>query len=262
MSIENDNSFKQSLNDIKFSWELFKQNARAFISTQIFAVVITVIVSIIFGFLLFLIFEHESRIFYITVIAGFFLIFIVLQIFLTSQYGLAHEIYLSGDMFAEFKGSFKYFRNYWKNYLIMIIVLSLTFDMNRPQSEFWDHINFNIIPLVFIFNILWNALFIMMLPSISNHNSLRIAWQENKYFIKNNFKRVMTTVFLLFLIFDIPKMFRGIFTSGIRPEEISSFQDVLPMIFLNILLMLIELLKFPITALAVTRIYKTLKKEE
>ncbi|MFX0093325.1 MAG: hypothetical protein ACFFBD_16335, partial [Candidatus Hodarchaeota archaeon] len=139
----------ESKRDITVSWHFLKENWKAFVGTEVFAVVAAIILLLGTASLIFfldyifpffsiqdLIYARIGAIVGILILA---LIFIVFYSFLACQYGLAYDIFSSGDMFAEFKGSFTYFRKYWFQYSFLTILLRL--------GAVLFEINYVIIPL-------------------------------------------------------------------------------------------------------------------
>ncbi|MHA1730173.1 MAG: hypothetical protein ACTSWY_15800 [Promethearchaeota archaeon] len=135
------------------------------------------------------------------------------------QYGLAYDIMSSGNMFTEFRNSFQYFKKHWLRYsLYSILIRAIEMSVvmlyflvlsggripegppSNPQSEFVV-IGIIIFSLgVFISSVIFNN----MLSSITSQGKMRIAFKENFKILKNEFKHIISTYGLFFLILRLP----------------------------------------------------------
>lgn len=219
---------KESFKDIKNSLALLRDNYSAFFKTEIFAFICGIITSIAIiillyfimflmyqfsfeAFLVFLITQGRSSIYYRFFVA--FMNQLVFSIFLRTQYGLAYDIMSSGDMFTEFRNIFKYFKKHWWQYVIFdLITLGVP---EFVRISFWpgEHQSSDIEirgPLYggnIAVGMAFALLFILLsgvLPSLTRQGSLIFAIKENFRLIKNNYKRIIISWTLFFLIFEFP----------------------------------------------------------
>jgi len=254
MTSSNSNKvLSETKEDFKISWNLFKENWKAFLSTIFFAGVSLLIVATLLSIIAFFypnfFIPVFTRLFsnaltrLITFLSSFIIILIgvfVFFAFLSCQYGLAYDIMSSGDMFAEFKGSFTYFRRHWWQYSILTFIISWgIFSLARggpffapeqgaplpgilmhpppigfdPSIEMTKFIITEILKSTLYF--CWFIIFINTLPSITarGHKSNNKKSQFNEF--KNSFsesfnifhkkpKRLFCTWGLFFIIFYIP----------------------------------------------------------
>ena len=219
-------ALSDSLKDFRVSWQLLKQNYKAFLSTELFAIAIFLITIIIAGGLFRLLVyllpsisledvtNQFSELFYISRIFRILVGLIssmLLYGFLNCTYGLAYNIMSSGDLFAEFKGAFFYFRNHWWKYFLFTIILFFIggISPSRLLREIRGFSPLNIVDLLFLvldmgIFFFWFLLLISCFPSISRHGRLKYAVIEDIHIIKNGFKRLFHTWGLFFLIFVLP----------------------------------------------------------
>lgn len=229
------NVLSDTKNDFKSSWKLLKENYRAFLWNGVFSLIsfltvmllaalITRILGLVFPILSL---ENISREFilesnFARIYRSFF-IFIAIMVFfsfLACQYGLAYDIMSSGDMFAEFKNSFQYFKRHWLRYSLnsiliraiemfvaMLYFIIISGGRNSrgpppptPQVEF---VIIGIIILsagVFTSSIIFNN----VLSSITSQGKMWIALKENFKILKNQSRRIISTYGLFFLILRLP----------------------------------------------------------
>lgn len=244
----------ESFKDIKYSWILFKHNIKAYLMTELFAV-ISLILAVILVLVTLVALNQDIQLLTIGTAFSVIILFVIFNIFLTSQFGLSYDILSSGDGFAEFKGSFTYFRNHWFNYLTYIII----FNLFRPRSYFpsYEYANqFSYSPYYYlrggIIDFIWFSFMIGILPGITKHNSFRRAAYENFALLKKIPFRVLKTWFIFYLLFDIPSMFVHYFI--ISPKTSTEFPNLTVFIFV-IVVMAMELIRFPMSSLVATRIY-------
>ncbi|UYP48707.1 hypothetical protein NEF87_004992 [Candidatus Lokiarchaeum ossiferum] len=268
-------TFSETKKDFRNSWALLKENYKAFLSTEIFAGIaffITIILtSFIVGFIIVSFTSTTLR----EVITGVSSSFIISHIvrsgimlvcmwiffgFLNCQFGLAHEIMSSGEMYAEFKSSFGYFKkNWWQypilNFTIMAIggMLPMSFRLEIYQnieSSFFTFLYLFVQCMVFF---LWFITFISTLPSITFQCNFRHAFIESFRIIKNNFRRLVSTWGVFFTIFILPGLLVTILTSVYFTWWILT---------LNIIYILwLSLIGFPLMSLLATGLYKNVKLE-
>ena len=260
------NSFKESVNDLRYSWKLFKENAKAFLSTEIFAIVSSLVFfALLITVLVILdIRDLDQNMLIIGTLIGLLLIVTVFNIFLTTQYGLAYDIYSSGDMFAEFKGIFQYFKKSWWRYLIVIIIFNIltpasfiSFGVGNPRDNLMTLSLFESILYLFADYLVF-SIFVNILPGISNHNNLRLAIGENFALLKRHPKRIFTTWAIFYLIFELPVLiFRG-FDIFSGKSEVHTSGQIFIAIPIILLIIFTEAIRFPIAALVSTRMYNLL----
>ncbi|MFX0133967.1 MAG: hypothetical protein ACFFDN_10025 [Candidatus Hodarchaeota archaeon] len=295
-------SFSETKLDFKLSWNLLKENWKAFISTILFAgvflfllaAILFILVHFIPNFFILDITQNFANIFtrLIYFLSRFFIILITIFVFfafLSCQYGLAYDIMSSGDMFAEFKGSFTYFRRHWWQYSLLMILISWGIFLpgrdpvppqNRPilnliaytiiETDIFSIIR-DIIVLIFYF--FWFIIFINTLPSVTSkgYNKEKVKFSQIKNF-KNSFiesfrifrkypMRLLTTWAIFFLIFFIP-LITGIIVSRIlfQPFVVSQLMPILRIINTALWANFI-FIGTPMMALLATRIYNSIELE-
>ncbi len=258
------NTVSESVKDIKISWILFKNNIRAFFATEIFAAASAFMIMAIFFTILFLLDIKNDNLFIIAASTVFISVIIIFNVFLTSQFGLAYDILSSGNMYAEFKGAFVYFRKSWWRYLLYILMFNLV----QPStyipvySQHGNNIDISVTYyfIGFIIDFLGYILLINILPGISNHNSLKLAIHENFKLLSKYPKRIFITWSIFYIIFEIPYIiFRTTEFFGNKPDENINLAFFIPMMLIAIL---VEMIKFPLSALISTRLYNLLEEVE
>ncbi|MCP4762430.1 MAG: hypothetical protein GY870_11665 [archaeon] len=227
-SINSKSIFSESKKDIKNCWRLLKDNYKAFLGTELFAFLSFFLIIFIATSILVIVYifspnltlqeiqSHFTQNFNISHIYRIIIIglaMFILSTFLCCQVGLAYDIMSSGDMFAEFKGSFTYFKRYWWQYSILnFFVLGLNgsifmgrYYMEGPINE----VKFNEIDLIFmvfrfiIFFILFSV-FVTTLPSITAQGRLKNSFIESFRLFSKNYSRIFITWGIYFLLFEIP----------------------------------------------------------
>ena len=277
--------FSNSLDDIKISWLLLKSNWKAFIATELFAFFALTFVALLFVVIYFAIgaiialpplfldssSPQEKRGF-----SFFFFGIIFFLAFLNCQFGLAYDIISSGDMFAEFKGSFTYFKRNWLPYSLLpfllvwlhsifqgirIIWIILIGDVTNIRAE----INEFELLRSFIIGFIFFVLLISTLPSVtaSSGNSkigrIKRGFIENFRLVKRRPKRLFSTLGLFYLIFYLPSTIISLFIILFYDSLIGSIW-LLIILFVYALLLLIGLLiGTPISTLITTRIYSEVR---
>ncbi|MCK5601870.1 hypothetical protein KAR91_08380, partial [Candidatus Pacearchaeota archaeon] len=193
--------------DFKNSWKMLKENYKAFIFTEIFAffaflmfifatflivlLIITLLPNVTLDELGVLISEKYqiSMSFRLYFVLAFITIFMG---FINSQFGLANDIMNSGEMFAEFKGSFLYFKKNWWQYFILTIVVygfagflhgPIPFSPHRDvlPSKLFDLNGFLFILLQILRILLyfgWFVLTIHAFASVTSQNKLKLSLKE------------------------------------------------------------------------------------
>lgn len=265
----------------KNSWIMLKENYKAFIFTEIFAVfafiafltlsalIVMIVVTLIPNFTLQELSELISERFQVSgpfrlyFVLGFL---IILMGFVNCQFGLANDIMNSGEMYAEFRGSFNYFKNHWWQYFILTVliqgiggVLHGPFPLFRrdplfSRTDFLNSIFFfilvQIIQIILYFT--WFILTIHAFPSVTSKNSLQRSFKESYQILKHNPKTIFKTWGLYYLVFRLPVKIADILLVYIdfKNADMQIWQFLLGIPFL------IEILiGFPLLSLITTGIY-------
>jgi hypothetical protein len=289
-------SLRESKLDLSISWKLFRANWRPFVGTELFAlialVIILIVISILFsGFIVFGrngdLKEVPRSLFSLSFIR-IVLIVIIFYTFLTSQFGLANDVILSGNMFTEFKSSFYYYRKHWFSYTILTLLTSwgqILFDqrtlfpiirlLNRftqsPLGNLNPNLrpvpNFSIVNVVLIdlisilIHFLFFILFISALPSVTSQKNLWKGIKENFIIVRSQFGRLLATWSLFFVIFIIPPVIIDIISLNLNVYVTDPSLTLL----LNITTLFVHLVAIligtPIMALTATRLYSQLYLE-
>ncbi|MFX0095334.1 MAG: hypothetical protein ACFFBD_26605 [Candidatus Hodarchaeota archaeon] len=281
MSTSSSSTFSESTRDILISWTLLRENWKAFIATEIFAVIalaLTLAGVVLVIIALEIIFPASSlppEIYNVgsyiveNLVIGIILIAIIaFYIFLTCQYGLAYDIISSGDTFAEFKSSFAYFRKYWLQYSLLTLVISLSELISEDRLLFGLFVDSLVSPEIliiigpgsifgFIINFIWFILFVSTFPSLTEQGSLKKSLIENFQIIRQFSKRVFVTWALLYLIFYIPLIILDLLYVVLYDTIVGTGLDYLLGLFLLGLFLLITLISAPMRSLIATRIYST-----
>lgn len=283
------NSIHESYLDIKISLSLLKENWQAFVKTEIFAlaafigfVFLTIILLLISGIFFLhigpnpIIGPSRPRDFRINsgripfyILLGSVLVFYA---FISSTYGLSHDIILSGDQFTEFEKSFTYFRRHFFSYIflsIIILWIPIAFELNFHFHNFFEVIpNFrtNEFTLlidafeIYLFQYVLFVLFNLTLPSITAEGKFISSFKENFRLLFKYPKRIIISWGIFFIMFSLPSyiflllvifVVRFIFPSLI----------ILGLILL-ILVLSSVILGYPIMSLVATRIYATTREKD
>jgi len=271
----------ETKNDFKISWKMFKTNYKAFIATEIFAIFAFLVINgIILGIIVSIfaispnltpsdLIPSASSDFKLTFrVWGFFaaLSYLTMSGFLFCQFGLAYDIFSSGDMFTEFKKAFTYFKTNWWKYILLTFVTGFGFFSpdRRIAHDGTNHVVDNyeiffIVSVILRFVILFFILIVFSstLPSVTAQRSLKNSFIESFRIVKKNFKRLFKTWGLYFLIFSAP-VFAVTLTLVILLPTIQG-TVVLPilMVLLAIVYIYRLFIGFPMMALISTRIYNT-----
>ena len=114
--------------DFKISWQYLKANYKSFIATELFAFFAFIIVFSIMVSIVVLIFHFSPELSLIDLLPSEeghaeiklrvwvivpILAYLAMVGFLYCQFGLAYDIFTSGDMFTEFKKSFSYYYSFF-----------------------------------------------------------------------------------------------------------------------------------------------------
>jgi hypothetical protein len=220
------------------SWRLYRENSRAFIATELFAIIAFIITSSIIIIIGYLIENSSATISFTEYIMNFssnyqsytiYKIFIALFIltiltgWLNCQYGLAFDIMSSGEMYAEFSGSFNYFKRHWWQYILSTVFIFsfwLTlppllrllngygpFESTEPGDYDSFEINMIFIIIYLILFFFWFIIFINLFPSITAQGSLKRAFIESIRIARKNIKHMIKTWLSFFLLVLLPLIF-------------------------------------------------------
>jgi hypothetical protein len=137
--------------------------------------------------------------------------------FINCQFGLANDIMNSGEMFAEFKGAFFYFKKHWWQFFILTIfiygiggIIQGPFLFMTLQERIQDVLPLTLIESIFlnlgrnIIQWIWLVIWIHSFPAVTFHNDLFKGIRESFQIIKANPKWVLKTWGIYFLIFRLP----------------------------------------------------------
>ena len=268
--------FSYTVHEIKFSWRLLGENWRAFLATEIF--------SLIAFFLTFISLEIIINIIAIalniTVIPiinvsitylSNFIGVLVFYAFMTCQYGLAYDMIASGDMFAEFKVAFPYFRNHWWRYIFLTLItqwLTATFHPHiliifliSKSSVFISTTLYTDTILILvarlIFYLFWFIFLIETLPSVTAKNSLLRSFKENREILGKIPRQSYLTLVISFVIFIMPQFLAHLLTVLLLNIIIVSDLKFLLSMLLTLLWFYCLFIGTPMIALITTRIYNS-----
>ena len=258
--------------DFQQSWRLLKENYRAFLGTELFAIACFLLIFFIYALVVFIAnpdtqsqfsrrFVEETSFRWFTLSLGY----IILIAFINCQTGLAHDIMSSGDMYADFKSSFSYFaQNWWKYVLLSIFTGTISMGVfmdPRMQSHGSlnpPFFNFGMIVLiigVLILAFLWHCMTIQSLASINAQPSFFKAITESFRVFKANPKRVLSTWGIYFLIFSAPSVVYEIIIA-FTYSDIQKPLLIVPFVILfNLFVIFIGL---PLRALLATGLYNNI----
>ncbi|MFX0090682.1 MAG: hypothetical protein ACFFBD_02875 [Candidatus Hodarchaeota archaeon] len=279
MSSQNSNQlFAEIKTDFVISWQALKENWKAFIGTEIFGFVALIVTTLATGLVLILLsfvltssfpnfFDLEPR------RSNFFLTFFGLMLFfafLSCQYGLAYDIMSSGDMFAEFKGAFTYFRRHWFHYIILTFLVGWIQTLFHPETLVLQIlIRRWVVPLgsidilygvlLLISRFLWFVVFINALPSITAQGSFKQSFIENYRILRKHPKRLVITWGIFFCIFSIPSFILSVIEIMFFDQLINSIWGLLLTILVVTSSLVGILLGTPMTALIATRMYNSVE---
>lgn len=256
--------------DFKLSLQAFRNNFKAFMGTELFAFLFFVLGMLISIFVIFIYLslkaeEISEMAVLIMLLPGFLVSIWVFQTLLTCQYGLAYDIMSSGDMFAEFKGAFSYFKRFWWQYPLMSLVFSFSgfftqFDL--PIKFLITEVNVKIMlytPLTYCLTVL----FIETFPSLTSKSNLKEGLKENFKILKHNSKRLLATWGIYYIVFQfIPSIVILIVSllSNLLFDEL--IVTIIFLILIVVMLVWMFVVGYPVMALLATRIYNSVNKNE
>lgn len=263
--------------DFRNSWQMLRENYKAFIFTEIFAICAFLLSLLFLSFLLYIIvliipdYSMEDFVsllrnqYTISILfrVGFTLLTSILLLgFMNCQFGLANDIMNSGEMFAEFKGSFAYFKKNWGQFFVLTIIMSGFFFImsgplsgnptGHPYSQDFSVGQMGIFILRTTLYFFWFLLFIHAYPSVVLKNNLWLAIKESVHIFVTDFRRIFRTWSIFFISFWLPPMILGIF--GVIFFSGSTIVPKFP-IFAIIIILIIILIAFPLSTLLATGIY-------
>ena len=277
--------FSKTRKDFSTSWMLLKANYKAFIVTEFFAILAFIIINAIVLGIMALIFvlspnlsitdllPRTSREINATFIVYFLfavLSYLTMSGFLYCQFGLAYDIFTSGDMFTEFKKAFTYFKEHWWKYILLTFVTGFGFfipdrrmGFDRPVPIREHYQNFFIILLVIRFIILFFllVLFSSTLPSVTAQRSLKDSFTESFRIVKKDFKRLLSTWGMYVAIFSGPAFILSLIIALVLPSIIGTVWVPILMVIVLILYLYKLFLGFPMMSLIATRIYNSVDFE-
>ncbi len=236
-------ALSEAKEDLRISWKLFKDNARAFLITEVVAITGLAIIIVWWSIVFVQSFEGLPRPITLDLIqfdpslvllgGSMFLIAAwFFGSFLCCVFGLAHDIMSSGDMFANFSSAFTYFRRYWWQYSILALLTGI---------------------LCFYPTVI---LFVGVFPALTPKGTFQEAMRENFQVLKQNKRRVVTSWSVFFLIFY---SILGV-TTGLGFLALLTLDGIPAMglfIGANLGLLVAISVCAPIMALVATRIYNT-----
>lgn len=266
----------EAFKDLKLSWILFFENYRAFITTEIFAIVAflaTILSALAFLAGLTLIFsgslatEFFVLLIVFLVILGFNFLFYG---FMSCQYGLSYDIMSSGDLFTEFRKVFYYFKRFWWQYSLITFLIYFptifspvnTLLPNTIQIQGLELLIGPLTPLkliiYFVIEYIWFVVFIELYPSITSQGRLRTSIKENFTILSKNMGRLFTSFGLYYIIFKVPIIIFYSITITPPWNQLSPHYEVITMIN-DFYILISSLLGPPIISLIATRIYVSLR---
>ncbi|MBY8999630.1 MAG: hypothetical protein KGD64_01825 [Candidatus Heimdallarchaeota archaeon] len=271
--------------DFKISWQFFKANYKSFLATELFAFfAFFIVISILMGVLI-LIFvlspdlvlsdlipqnsSHVDITFRVWLILPI-LAYLIMVGFLYGQFGLAYDIFTSGDMFSEFKKAFSYFKEHWWKYILLTFVTGLSFfvpnnirQINAEMSPWRSSdalvITFEVIRFLLFFIIL--VVFSSTLPSVTAQGNLKNSFRESSRIVKKEWKRLIKTWGIYFLLFISPSFILAIVFQFTYPVLTGTVWIIVMQIIAIILLLYKLFIGFPMLALIATRIYNSVDFE-
>ncbi len=276
----------EALVDIRLSWRLYKSNFKVFLGAQIISILVFLFLTYPWEFSLSFYFNIEldrNYTFYqIRSLIGMFLILI----FFGSSFGLSYDIMSGGDQFTELRGFFHYFREYWWQYILLSLLLLLgtficslivglftVYEVFDPTSQGFYIILYLVLynVMIRIFMYLWVSVLIENFPSLNYQGGIKNAFYENWQILRLNSKRIFSSLFLFFMIFDFPWIVLDILEISMRFIAIEkgwmwylNFYESYSQIMFPFFKFLAQtvfcfLLAIPMLTLISTRIYNSLK---
>ena len=300
---ENANILSEVKKNYKISYNLLMENWKPFVKTELFTLFIILLIVIVLKiftmfyqlnfFIVQKIREGSGTQIQIQLLIYFNLIVILnllLLTFLTSQFGLANDIFTSGHMYAEFSSSFTYYRRhkfsyalltlviFWSEFLtdpLTLLPLVALFEKSNiipvgisslPSNNFLNTINFfgtlqrdlllDFVQIISIF------LIVEILASITKTNSLKTAIKENFDILKKNKYLISITWLIFFLIFILPETLINILLLLIIRYFFSSSSLIILGIIHLVIVLLFLFISMPCMVLLSTRMYISLHNDQ
>ncbi|MHA1199117.1 MAG: hypothetical protein ACTSQF_07190 [Candidatus Heimdallarchaeaceae archaeon] len=271
--------------DFKISWQFLKANYKSFLATELFAILaFIVVISIMMGILVLifvlspgltlsdLVFD-SARDLDITIRVWFILqilAYLAMVGFLYCQFGLAYDIFTSGDMFTEFKKAFSYFKEHWWKYILLTFVTGFSFFIpdnimhGRTETNPWLTSD----AMVIIFEAMRFLLFFIILvifsntmPSVTAQGNLRNSFKESFRIVKKEWKRLAKTWGIYFLLFIAPSFVLSVVLQLTYPVITGTAWITVIRVIAVILQIYKLFIGFPMLALIATRIYNSVEFE-
>ena len=263
--------------DFRIAWQSLKDNFKAFLATELFAALAFILTIFILGSILIIVVSlipsvslsdfagQLSDNFGISHIFRFLtglIAFSLFNAFLNCQHGLAYDIMSSGEMFAEFKNAFTYFKRFWWQYPLLTFVLLIYNSLfsTGPRIEgsgpnFLD-ITFDFIQILIIIGklilfFIWFIIFIHTFPSLTSQGNFKRSFIESFRIIKSNPKRIISTWGFYFLIFIVPIILLGIL--------VGVYEYTVLYVICGIIFILITLIGIPMLSLIACGIYNNVE---
>lgn len=256
-----------SIMDLRLSWQYLLRNFGAFFNTSLFALISSLILSIIMGvfstMILIGIFGttivEEPRFQVVISLILMPVLLVFSYAFYGSTYGLAFDIMSSGFEFTRMRNAFGYFVRFWWEYALLSII------GNLPSLIYATQINvvepgwskFFLSLFLSGLTIITNILFFLTMPSVTSQGSFKRSFKENFFLLRSHPKRILKSYGLYYLIFNIPNLFIYAFFYAFASTPFSG-----PLYYILILLMGISAFfayafSQPMCALVATRIYNS-----
>ena len=285
MKSSKSSNLSETKKDFSISWKLLKVNYKAFIATEIFAILAFLIVNAIVLGIIALIFilspnlsltdliprkSNEINITFRIYFLFAVLSYLTMSGFLYCQFGLAYDIFTSGDMFTEFKRAFTYFKEHWWKYILLIFVTGIGFFVPDrrigfnppiPLGENYQTVFVILLIVRLIVLYVFMVLFSSALPSVTFQRSLKNSFIESFRILKKDFKRLLSSWGLFVIIFSGPAFALSLVITIIIPNIVGTFWVPILMTMMLIFYLYKLLLGFPMMSLIATRIYNSVDFE-
>ena len=298
---ENIKIFEEVKSNYIISYKLLIENWKPFLKTELFTLIsITIIIialrilSISFPFHFVSVQQvnnNGSEIVKVQLLVFFneiVILNLILLTFLTSQFGLANDIFTSGHMYAEFSSSFAYYWRHKFSYAFLTLIIYWSEFLADPLSSLPLVALFqrtNIIPItlpsislflqnadflsIFIRQLLLDFIQIIsiivivgVLAGITQTNSIKNAISQNFNILKKNKLLISITWLVYFVIFILPGTLINILILIIMKYYFSN-SSVVILGFIHLLIDLLFLfISMPFLALLSTRMYVSLHNDQ
>ncbi|MHA1304964.1 MAG: hypothetical protein ACTSQE_08220 [Candidatus Heimdallarchaeaceae archaeon] len=278
-------SSAETMKDFSISWQMFKANYKAFLATELFAIISYIIIhACLFSILAFvyvaipnlsfkrfiigLFYRFNTSHVFVSIITG--ISYVVLIGFMNCQYGLAYDILSSGDMFAEFKSSFTYFKRHWWQYILLAFIIGISMfipdrrivfplpsAINPPKGSPIFVIIFR--TTQFILSWLFLVVFSNTLPSVTAQGNFINSFKESFAILKKYPIRLIRTWGVFFLIFQFPLMSTSIIFIALIPIIKGTIWIKILAGFILVLYLYVIFIGLPMMSLIATRIYNSVE---